>query len=337
MTEDKGRVEMAALLEINGLSVSYGTSDGRINVIEDVSFTVGHQEIIGLVGESGSGKSVTARAIMGMIKAPGKIDQGSILFNSQELVNLSQKEFQKLRCKEVSMIFQEPMTSLNPVYTVGEQLEETIITHLGYSKKQAGEYAVKMLEKVGISMPEARVKQYPFELSGGMRQRVMIAIALCCSPKLLIADEPTTALDVSIQAQILELMKALCIANDMSTIVVTHDMGVVAEMCERIVVMYAGKIVEISAAADLFREPLHPYTSALLKAIPRINDRPATLYTIPGSIPSPQEKPTGCRFNPRCDQCFDRCKQSEPPAFLLENGRQVSCWLFDPLKQTERV
>ena len=315
------------ILDIDNLSVSYGSYRHRYRVVEDVGFYVGKNEIIGLVGESGSGKSVTSRAIMGMIKKPGAIDSGSIRFKGKELIKLPEKEYRKLRCQEIAMIFQEPMTSLNPVYTIGEQFVETVSTHLGYTRHKSLEYGVHMLDKVGISIPESRLRQYPHELSGGMRQRVMIAIALSCNPDLLIADEPTTALDVTIQAQILEILKSLCHESDMSTIVVTHDMGIVAEMCSRVVVMYAGQIVEISNTQDLFAEPAHPYTEALLKSIPRLGERPEKLYTIPGSVLTPGQKYIGCRFSPRCSYCTDRCKSQHPPLFTLNGNRQSRCWL----------
>lgn len=314
------------ILQIDGLSVSFGQAGERATVVKDVSFSVGEREIIGLVGESGSGKSVTAKAVMGMIEKPGAIDSGSILFRGRELVKLPQGEYRKLRCREISMIFQEPMTSLNPVYTIGEQFAETVRTHLGYQKKQALEYGAQMLAKVGISMPEIRLRQYPHELSGGMRQRMMIAIALSCNPSLLIADEPTTALDVTIQAQILELMKELCHQNNMSTIVVTHDMGVMAEMCARVVVMYAGRVVEVSPVEALFADPAHPYTEALLRSIPRIGEHPELLYTIPGSTMTPGQKHGGCRFSPRCDRRMPRCDEAEPQLFAVGGERQVRCW-----------
>ena len=243
------------LLAVKDLRVSYPADNGRAAVVENVSFSLNKAEIIGIVGESGCGKSVTSRAIMGMVKKPGQIDQGSILFDGKELTQLSKKEYTALRGKEIAMIFQEPMTALNPVYTIGEQMAECICRHLKYSKKEALEYAAEMLEKVGISMPKERLKQYPYELSGGMRQRVMIAICLSCHPKLLIADEPTTALDVTIQAQILRLMQELCKSGDMSTIVVTHDMGVVSELCSRVIVMYAGNVVETGASSEIFKKP----------------------------------------------------------------------------------
>lgn len=316
------------LLVVKDLRVSYPADFGRAAVVEDVSFSLNKAEIIGIVGESGCGKSVTSRAIMGMIKKPGQIDQGSILLEGRELTQLSKREYTALRGKEISMIFQEPMTALNPVYTIGEQMAECICTHLKYSKKEALEYAAEMLDKVGISMPKDRLKQYPYELSGGMRQRVMIAICLSCHPKLLIADEPTTALDVTIQAQILRLMQELCKSGDMSTIVVTHDMGVVSELCNRVIVMYAGNVVEIGAADKIFKNPLHPYTKALLKSIPKIGEKGDKLYSIPGTVIAPGERGAGCRFSNRCEYCQERCRTEKPPMITMEGEQTVKCWLY---------
>ena len=292
------------------------------------SFSLAKKEIIGIVGESGSGKSVTSKAIMGMIKSPGKIEGGSIVLEGRELRNLSAKEYGSVRGKEIAMIFQEPMTALNPVYPIGTQMTECICTHLKYNKKQALAYAAEMLQKVGISMPEERLKQYPHELSGGMRQRAMIAICLSCHPRLLIADEPTTALDVTIQAQILRLMQELCNSEDMSTIVVTHDMGVVAELCSRVIVMYAGEVVETAKADQLFTEPLHPYTKALLKSIPKIGERGERLYSIPGTVPAPGEMKGSCRFSNRCECCTKHCTSQAPPDVEVREGHRVKCWLY---------
>lgn len=317
------------LLVVKDLRVSYPAVNGRAAVVENVSFSLNRAEIIGIVGESGCGKSVTSRAIMGMVKNPGQIDRGSILFDGKELTQLSKKEYTALRGKEISMIFQEPMTALNPVYTIGEQMAECICKHLKYNKKEALEYATEMLEKVGISMPKDRLKQYPYELSGGMRQRVMIAICLSCHPKLLIADEPTTALDVTIQAQILRLMQELCKSGDMSTIVVTHDMGVVSELCSRVIVMYAGNVVETGASDKIFKKPLHPYTKALLKSIPKIGEKGEKLYAIPGTVIAPGERSAGCRFSNRCECCRGRCKTEMPPTITMDGGRTVKCWLYE--------
>lgn len=321
--------ELNPILTVKDLSVSFNNLDSRVTVIDGVSFYLKEKEIIGIVGESGSGKSVTSRSIMGMVKRPGSIDQGSIMFNGTELVGLSNKEYQKIRGNDISMIFQEPMTALNPVYSIGDQMVEVIKTHLKYQKKQSLEYAEEMLSKVGISEPKMRLKQYPHELSGGMRQRVMIAISLLCNPKLLIADEPTTALDVTIQAQILELMQMLCSEHNMSTIFITHDMGIVAEMCNRVEVMYAGKIVESAYIKDIFNSPLHPYTADLLRSIPKIGERPEKLYSIPGSVINLAHEHTGCRFYPRCSRCFDKCKIAEPHTFQIDKTHSVSCWLYE--------
>lgn len=318
-----------SLLCIDDLNVSFLDGEQRSTVIDGVNLTVGEKEIIGLVGESGCGKSVTSRAIMGMIKRPGRIDRGSICFEEKELIGLSKREYQKLRGKDIAMIFQEPMTALNPVYTVGMQMVETIRTHLNFQKKEAVEYAAELLDKVGVSMPKERLTQYPHELSGGMRQRVMIAIALSCHPRLLIADEPTTALDVTIQAQILELMQHLCSEEDMSTIVVTHDMGVVAELCQRVVVMYSGRVVESAPVKELFYQPLHPYTKALLQAIPKIGEHPEKLYTIPGTVLPPGERGNSCHFHSRCSMCTEKCRQEKPPEYQIGDRRSVSCWLYE--------
>lgn len=319
---------MNELLTVKDLCVSYPAGDGRAAVVEGVSFSLAKKEIIGIVGESGSGKSVTSKAIMGMIKSPGKIERGSIMLEERELRDLSAKEYVSVRGKDIAMIFQEPMTALNPVYTIGTQMAECICTHLKYNKKQAFAYAAEMLKKVGISMPEERLKQYPHELSGGMRQRVMIAICLSCHPRLLIADEPTTALDVTIQAQILRLMQDLCSSEDMSTIVVTHDMGVVAELCSRVIVMYAGEVVETAKADQIFAEPLHPYTKALLKSIPKIGERGERLYSIPGTVPAPGGMKGRCRFSNRCECCTEHCKSQAPPDVAVSEGRTVKCWLY---------
>lgn len=319
---------MNELLAVKDLCVSYPTKDGRAPVVDGVSFSLATKEIIGIVGESGSGKSVTSRAIMGMIKSPGRIERGSIVLAGKELTELTVKEYVSVRGKEIAMIFQEPMTALNPVYTIGTQMTECICTHLKYDKKQAMEYAAEMLNKVGISMPKERLKQYPHELSGGMRQRVMIAICLSCHPKLLIADEPTTALDVTIQAQILRLMQELCRSEDMSTIVVTHDMGVVAELCSKVIVMYAGGVVERARADEIFTNPLHPYTKALLKAIPKIGERGERLYSIPGTVPAPGKMKDQCRFSNRCECCTEICRTQAPPDVAMGEGRTVACWLY---------
>lgn len=324
------------LLEVENLVTQFKTDDGHFNVVDHISFHIGKGETVGLVGESGSGKSITSLSILGLIKPPGQIAQGSITYQGEDLVAKSKKQLRKIRGREISMIFQEPMTSLNPVLTVGEQIAETVRLHQGLDRKTAKERAVEMLKKVGIPMPETRINQYPHELSGGMRQRVMIAIALSCDPKLLIADEPTTALDVTIQAQILDLMKRLNDEAGMGVLLVTHDLGVVSDMCERVMVMYAGKIVEQANAKDLFKNPLHPYTQSLLKSIPRIKAKKEKLYSIPGNVPSPKNIPKGCRFHTRCPYAFKRCAEEEPILETVDGQRQVSCWLYDEDKTQSR-
>ncbi|TDF92738.1 ABC transporter ATP-binding protein [Paenibacillus piri] len=318
------------LLEVKELVTDFTTDRGTFHVVDRISFDVEYGETVGLVGESGSGKSITSLSILGLIKPPGRIAGGSVLFEGDELTGKSPKEMGRIRGREMSMIFQEPMTSLNPVLTVGEQIAETVRLHQGLSSKEAMQRAVEMLKKVGIPMAETRVRQYPHQLSGGMRQRVMIAIALSCSPKLLIADEPTTALDVTIQAQILELMKSLNQNDGTGILLVTHDLGVVAEMCKKVIVMYAGQIVEQGPAYDIFRNPLHPYTEALLKSIPRIGGAREKLYSIPGNVPSPHSMPKGCRFHARCPYAFERCSKEEPALIDEGNGRRVRCLKYDP-------
>ncbi|WP_218639001.1 ABC transporter ATP-binding protein [Paenibacillus sp. FSL H7-0331] len=325
------------LLEVKELVTDFTSDRGTFHVVDRISFDIDYGETVGLVGESGSGKSITSLSILGLIKTPGRIAGGSILFQGEELIGKTAKEMGSVRGQEMSMIFQEPMTSLNPVLTVGEQIAETVRQHKGMSRKEAMQHAVGMLEKVGIPMPETRVKQYPHQLSGGMRQRVMIAIALSCSPKLLIADEPTTALDVTIQAQILELMKTLNRDEGTGILMVTHDLGVVAEVCEKVIVMYAGQVVEQGPSQEIFTNPLHPYTELLLKSIPQIGGTREKLYSIPGHVPSPHAMPDGCRFHARCPYAFDRCSREEPVLLDQGSGRRVSCWKYDELADPARV
>ncbi len=326
----------AKLLEVNELETVFKTDQGTHHVVDKVSFTIESGETVGLVGESGSGKSITSLSILGLIKPPGKITGGSIQFEGDELIGRSKKELRKVRGKEISMIFQEPMTSINPVIPIGEQIAETVRLHQGLGRKEAMERAVEMLKKVGIPMPETRIKQYPHEMSGGMRQRVMIAMALSCDPKLLIADEPTTALDVTIQAQILELMKKLNQETGMGILIVTHDLGVVAEMCEKVMVMYAGQIVEQGPAVELFRKPLHPYTEALIKSIPKLYGEKGRLYSISGNVPSVKNMPAGCRFHTRCSYATELCTKVSPELMNIEqDGRKVRCLLYDKDKTSE--
>lgn len=322
------------LLEVKDLRTIYDTNDGIVPAVDGVSFDLFRGETLGIVGESGSGKSQTALSIMRLIDKPGKIERGEIIFDGKRLLELSEQQMRKIRGNDIAMIFQEPMTSLNPVYTVGNQIAEAVMLHQGLNEKEALEIAVEMLRKVGIPAPEQRVKEYPHQLSGGMRQRVMIAMALSCNPKLLIADEPTTALDVTIQAQILDLMQQLRDDMDMSIMLITHDLGVVAEMCDRVVVMYAGQVVEHADVYSLFENPAHPYTEGLLNSIPRLDQKVKRLHVIEGVVPNPLYMPQGCRFNPRCPHATDKCRSQQPPMIEIGEGRSVSCWY--PLHEGEK-
>ncbi|MFE5321789.1 dipeptide ABC transporter ATP-binding protein [Paenibacillus sp. NPDC056579] len=318
---------MKPLLDIQKLSVDFQTPDGSLNAVNEVCITIDSGEIVCLVGESGSGKTITSLSIMRLIDYDnGRVTKGDILLDGQSLVGLSQKEISELRGKKIAMIFQEPMSALDPVFSIGYQITEVILRHERLSKAQAWEKAVSLLRRVGIPEPEIRMKQYPYELSGGMRQRAMIAMALACGPELLIADEPTTALDVTIQAQILNLLQELKNEFNMSILLITHDLGIAAEMADRVVVMYAGKVVEQATVHQLFEQPSHPYTQGLLQSIITMDTvRGSRLYTIRGSIPSLTALPAGCRFHPRCPYATDRCLAEEPP-LLQVNGREVACW-----------
>jgi peptide/nickel transport system ATP-binding protein len=320
------------LLEVKNLVTEFHTPAGVVRAVDDISFHVKPKETIGIVGESGCGKSVTSLSIMGLIMDPGKVS-GRIMFDDKNLVDLPDRQMRKIRGNEISMIFQEPMTSLNPVYTIGNQLSEPLRLHQVLSRKEAWKKAIEYLTLVGISSPEKRVKEYPHQLSGGMQQRAMIAMALTCNPKLLIADEPTTALDVTIQAQILELMKGLKDKLDTSIIMITHDLAVVVEMCERVVVMYAGRVVESAKVRDLFKRPHHPYTQGLIRSIPKLTEKQEVLYEIKGIVPNPLDAPSGCRFNNRCDFATDRCREQEPELEMLENEREVRCFYPRNMKE----
>lgn len=318
-----------SLLDITDLVTVFRTPGGTFAAVDGLSLHVNSKETLGLVGESGSGKSVTAYSILRLVPdPPGKVAGGRILFCGQNLLALSEDKMRHIRGNRISMIFQEPMTSLNPVLTVGEQLTEVIVRHKKEKKKEAKLRSVELLRKVGLALPEKRMTQYPHHLSGGMRQRVMIAMALLCGPELLIADEPTTALDVTIQAQILDLLRSLQEEYDMSMLLITHDLGVVAEMAHRVVVMYAGKVVEQADVVSLFREPLHPYTRGLLQSIPDTGQKTSKLYAIPGQIPEPLALPPGCLFGPRCRYAKDVCFLKEPPLLEAGAGRLVRCWLY---------
>ena len=317
------------LLEIKDEKLSFFTPAGEVKALNGVSFSMNESEVLGIVGESGSGKSVTAYSIMGLTAYPGKLIGGTIYFNGHQIEKMSEKEMRKIRGNEVSIIFQDPMTSLNPVYTIGNQITEVIRLHTGKSKKEAYDRAKELLELVGINEPTKRLKQYPHELSGGMRQRVMIAIALACEPKLLIADEPTTALDVTIQAQILELMQELRQKLGMSIIMITHDLGVVASMCERIAVMYAGHIVEYGTADEIFYEPKHEYTKGLINSIPKLSAQEIErLVPIEGQPVDLLNPPAGCPFAPRCANCMKICLREMPPKTELSDTHYSHCWLL---------
>ena len=317
------------LLEIKNLTVQYLTVDGCVHAVEGLNLSLNEGETLGLVGETGAGKTTTVKSIMRILPdPPAKIQNGEIYFEGEDLLKKSKKEMQKIRGNEISMIFQEPMTSLNPIIRCGKQIAESLRLHRGMKKKEAMEEAIKMMQAVGIANPQARAYEYPHQMSGGMRQRVMIAMALACQPQILIADEPTTALDVTIQAQILDLIRDLNQEMNTSVVFITHDLGVVSELCDTVIVMYNGHIVEKAPTADIFREPLHPYTQGLLSAIPRITKERKPLSTIEGMVPNPVERIKGCRFWPRCPKACDRCRKEEPPVFSVGEDRQVRCWLY---------
>jgi peptide/nickel transport system ATP-binding protein/oligopeptide transport system ATP-binding protein len=317
------------LLKIEELKTVFRTEAGVARAVDGVSFSVGRGETVGLVGESGCGKSVTALSIMRLVTdPPGRIEEGRILFEGRDLLGLSEKEMRNVRGNEISIVFQEPLSSLNPVFTCGEQIREAIAFHQGFGRRRSKEKAIEMLRIVRIPDAEKRYRSYPHQMSGGMRQRVMIAMALSCQPKLLIADEPSTALDVSVQAQIIELLSELQREMDMAVLLITHDLSVVAQMAGRVVVMYAGIVVEESPAGELFRSPAHPYTGGLIESLPRLGQRVERLPMIPGTVPDPLHLPEGCRFSDRCRSRFEKCS-SEPPLFDLPGGRRARCWLCE--------
>lgn len=315
------------LLEINNLRTHFFTENGVVPSVNNVSFNVKKGEVVCIVGESGCGKSVTSLSILQLINKPGKIVGGEILFHGQDLTKLTENEIRKIRGNKISMIFQEPLTSLNPVFTIGNQISETIRLHQNVDKSQAKAKAIEILRKVGMPNPEKQYYSFPHLLSGGMRQRVMIAMALSCNPELLIADEPTTALDVTIQVQVLRLLKDLSEELQTSIVLITHDLGVVAEMADQVIVMYGGEIVEQNNVYDLFAEPKHPYTQGLLNSTPKIHQLDDTLESIRGNVPTPDKMPHGCKFNTRCPFVMDKCREEKPP--LLDNGQgaDVRCWL----------
>ena len=317
------------ILEVRDLCVEFQTVEGRVQAVDHLSYTLHKGEKLGIVGESGSGKSVSSLAMMQLIpNPPGRVTGGEILYKGKDLVKLSEKEMQKLRGNEISMIFQEPMTSLNPIIQCGKQIAESLRLHRGMNKKEAAEEAVRMMKAVGIANPEVRAHEYPHQMSGGMRQRVMIAMALACQPQILIADEPTTALDVTIQAQILDLIRDLNREMNAAVLFITHDLGVVSELCDTVIVMYTGHIVEQAPVRELFRDPKHPYTVGLLNAIPAITKERKPLKTIEGVVPNPTERIEGCSFWPRCPHASERCRKEAPPVTRPGADRLVRCWLY---------
>ncbi|MEG0214779.1 MAG: ABC transporter ATP-binding protein [Hungatella sp.] len=318
------------ILEVKDLKTYFYTEEGVVHSVDGLSYELRERETLAIVGESGCGKSVSSLSVMRIIQSPpGKIESGSqILFEGKDILKISENEMQNIRGNEISMIFQEPMTSLNPVFTVGQQIHQILHYHQKINKNQAKQRAIEMLKLVGIPSPELVVDQYPHQLSGGMRQRVMIAMALSCNPRILIADEPTTALDVTIQAQILRLMIDLKSKFNTAIILITHDMGVVAEMADNVLVMYAGQAIEYAAVTDIFSDPKHPYTQGLLQSIPKLHEEVERLYAIKGSVPSAVDFPKGCRFAPRCQKCMDICNKQAPDLYEVGNGRKVRCHLY---------
>ncbi len=325
------------LLEVKDLSTSFFTDKGEIRAVEDVSFSLDQGQTLALVGESGCGKSVTALSIMRLISHPGRITSGQILFRGRDLVKLPEKEMRDIRGKEIGMVFQEPMTSLNPVFTIGDQIGEVLRVHESLNPEQTREQVISILDKVGIPSPERRIDQYPHEMSGGMKQRVMIAMALACKPDLLIADEPTTALDVTIQAQILELLKSIQEEMGLAVLLISHNLGVVAQFAQDVVVMYASRIAERASVKQLFANPSHPYTRALMRSIPKSGMRHTRLEVIEGTVPSPLLYPKGCHFATRCPEVLDYCADQEPPDVEIERGHNALCWLLKPLPSESPV
>jgi peptide/nickel transport system ATP-binding protein len=317
---------MTALLEVKNLRVEFPSRRGTLLALDDISFSIAPGEILGVVGESGAGKSLTGASIIGLLEPPGRIAGGEIRLNGQRIDNLPYESMRKIRGRQIGAIFQDPLTSLNPLYTIGRQLTETIRTHLPVSEDEARARAIKLLQETGIQGADQRLDQYPHQFSGGMRQRVVIALALAAEPKLIVADEPTTALDVSIQAQIISLMKRLCKDHGAAVMLVTHDMGVIAETCDRVAVMYAGRIVEIGPVADVINRPAHPYSVGLMGSIPAKDEDRERLTQIDGAMPRLNAIPKGCAFNPRCPKVFDRCK-SERPELLDAGATRAACWL----------
>ena len=318
----------APLLEVRSLRIEFPTRRGTLLAVDDVSFSIAPGEVLGVVGESGAGKSLTGSAVIGLLEPPGRIARGEVKLAGLRIDNLPPDEMRKVRGREIGAIFQDPLTSLNPLYTVGRQLTETITTHLHMSQQQARGRAIELLAATGIPAPERRIDHYPHQFSGGMRQRVVIALALAAEPKLVIADEPTTALDVSIQAQIIQLLKGLCREKRTAVMLITHDMGVIAETADRVAVMYAGRIAEIGPVAEVIHRPQHPYTAGLMGSIPSMEHETERLTQIEGSMPRLTEIPSGCAFHPRCEKTFERCSR-ERPELMPAGTSQAACWLHD--------
>lgn len=316
-------------LEIKGLKTHFFTKRGVVPAVDGVDLTIPKGQIIGVVGESGCGKSMTAMSVMQLLQHPGRIVEGEILLDGENLVGKTKKEMCKIRGNDISMIFQEPMTSLNPVYTIGRQVSEAVLLHQKVTPAEAKEMVIEIFRKVGIPEPEKRYNSYPHQLSGGLRQRVMIGMAMICQPKLMIADEPTTALDVTIEAQILHLMRELKNSTGTSIMLITHNLGVVAEVCDYVYVMYAGKVMEAAPVHELFRNPSHPYTLGLLNSIPKVTYTRDRLYTIRGMVPNLQQLPSGCRFCPRCEKTMRACTQEMPELIDIGGGHLVRCYLYD--------
>ncbi|WP_227752058.1 ABC transporter ATP-binding protein [Viridibacillus arvi] len=331
-------MKLLTLLRVEDLTIKFKSRQGVVKAVDNLNFELAQGSSLGIVGESGSGKSVTSLTIMGLLQNANTEITGNIDFDGLDLLKLSPNEMRKIRGNSISMIFQEPMTSLNPLHTCGKQIMEPILIHQKeVSKQEAKKHAIELLRMVGIPSPEQRFHEYPHQMSGGMRQRIMIAIALACNTKLLIADEPTTALDVTIQAQILDLMNSLKKKRDMSIIMITHDLGVVKEMCEKVVVMYTGQIVEKSPTELVFADPLHPYTKGLLNAIPKISNKVERLEAIEGTVPDALNMPSGCSFHPRCKYATEKCTLEIPTLFQLEDGREVKCFIYDGSEKGDDV
>ncbi|MEM7696027.1 MAG: ABC transporter ATP-binding protein [Pseudomonadota bacterium] len=324
---------MTPVLSVKNLRVEFPTRSGVLTAIDDISFDVAPGEVLGVVGESGAGKSITGTSVIGLLDPPGRIAGGEIHLEGQRIDTLSPQEMRKVRGRRIGMVFQDPLTSLNPLYTVGRQLTETIETHLGLSRRAARERAVALLDEVGIPAAGRRIDAYPHQFSGGMRQRVVIALALAANPVLVIADEPTTALDVSVQAQIINVLKKMCREHGASVILITHDMGVIAETADRVAVMYAGRIAEVGPVRDVVQKPLHPYTVGLMGSIPKLDHADARLRQIPGAMPRLDAIPAGCAFNPRCPKVHARCHEARPDPIAVGPSR-AACWLYD---ETERA